>query len=502
MSNIKSFQSIGAIKPRRSAFDLSYTKKMTMDMGELIPVMCDEVVPGDIFKIGNEMVIRFQPLVAPIMHEVNAYVHYFFVPNRLLWDDWEEFITRGLSGDQEVSLPRFQGLVSNTAKGTLWDYFGLPVGVLPDISHRPLMFPWYAYNLIYNEYYRDQNYITEIAKTNNVIQYRAWRKDYFTSALPWQQRGTAPALPVTGTGTLGIDLSNIYQNDSGTPIKAWNAALGVGALTVNNLDSKNALVDWLQESKTVQLDNTTTFDVSDLRVAFQIQKWMERNARSGARYTEFLRSHFGVTPRDERLQRPEYLGGSKSPVIVSEVLQTGETGTTPQGYMAGHAISVDKNFCVNYQVKEYGLIMGILSVIPEAAYQQGIDRQWLRKTTFDFYFPEFANLSEQAIERAEIYATDVEAQNATIFGYQERYAEMRHKRDMVCADMRDTFAYWHLGRQFSALPSLNQTFIECKPDKRIFAVQNVDGLIVNFANIIKAIRPLPIAAEPGYIDHN
>lgn len=155
---------------------------------------------------------------------------------------------------------------------------------------------------------------------------------------------------------------------------------------------------------------------------------MERNARSGARYTEFLRSHFGVTPRDDRLQRPEYLGGSKSPVIVSEVLQTGETGTTPQGYMAGHAISVDKNFCVNYQVKEYGLIMGILSVLPEAAYQQGIDRQWLRKTTFDYYFPEFANLSEQAIETAEVYTTTSESTNSLIFGYQERYAEMRHKK--------------------------------------------------------------------------
>lgn len=503
MSNIKAFQSIGAIKPRRSAFDLSYTKKMTMDMGELIPVMCDEVVPGDIFKIGNEMVIRFQPLVAPIMHEVNAYVHYFFVPYRILWPDWEEFITRGQTGDVIKVLPRYvPSTNASTEKGKLWDYFGMPTNVIPDSDHCPLAFPWMAYASIYNEYYRDQIYIPEISLSNNTVQFRAWRKDYFTSALPWQQRGTAPALPISGTGTLGIDFSNIYQNDLGTPIKAWNAGMGVGVLTVNDLNSKAALVDWLQESKTVQLDNATTFDVSDLRVAFQIQKWMERNARSGARYTEFLQSHFGVTPRDDRLQRPEYLGGSKSPVIVSEVLQTSEKGTTPQGYMAGHAISVDKNFCVNYQVKEYGLIMGILSVIPEAAYQQGINRQWLRKTTFDFYFPEFANLSEQAIESVEVFATPIQSTNSTIFGYQERYAEMRYKPDMVCGDMRDTFAYWHLGRQFTALPFLNQSFIECKPDKRIFAVQNVDGLIVNFSNIIKAIRPLPIAAEPGYIDHH
>lgn len=503
MSNIKSFQSIGAIRPRRSVFDLSYTKKMTMDMGELIPVMCDEVVPGDRFKIGNEMVIRFQPLVAPIMHEINAYVHYFFVPYRILWDDWEEFITRGLSGDEIVALPRFSPDPSSVSKGTLWDYFGMPVGVVPDNDHCPLQFPWFAYNMIYNEYYRDQNFINPVNIGQNIVLYRSWRKDYFTSALPWQQRGTAPALPISGLTNAEWISTNIVLNEEPdiTNAVGVNTAAVDSRFQASNLIAASNLENALN-ANTVDLSNATTFDVSDLRVAFQVQKWMERNARSGARYTEFLRSHFGVTPRDERLQRPEYLGGSKSPVIVSEVLQTGETGTTPQGYMAGHAIGVDKNFCVNYEVKEYGVIMGILSVMPEAAYQQGIDRQWLRNSTFDFYFPEFANLSEQAVETAEIYTTTLQATNSLIFGYQERYAEMRYKKDMVCGDMRDTFAYWHLGRQFSSYPSLNQSFLECKPDKRIFAVQNVDGLIVNFANIIKAIRPLPISAEPGYIDHN
>lgn len=503
MSNIKSFQSIGAIRPRRSVFDLSYTKKMTMDMGELIPVMCDEVVPGDRFKIGNEMVIRFQPLVAPIMHEINAYVHYFFVPNRIIWNDWEEFITRGLSGDVEKTLPRFVPSAAMTAKGTLWDYFGFPTGVIPDSDHCPLAFPWMAYNTIYNEYYRDQNYITEVNSSSNTVKYRCWRKDYFTSALPWQQRGTAPALPLSGY--IPLDFSDAmwtFPNaGTGDPVSVIQY-MGSNRLEAGGTQASTNALEAALNMGQVDASLATTFDVSDLRVAFQVQKWMERNARSGARYTEFLRTHFGVTPRDDRLQRPEYLGGSKSPVIISEVLQTGETGTTPQGYMAGHAIGVDKNFCVNYEVKEYGVIMGILSVMPEAAYQQGIDRQWLRKTTFDFYFPEFANLSEQAVETAEIYVTSSPANNSLIFGYQERYAEMRHKKDMVCADMRDTFAYWHLGRQFSAFPSLNQSFLECKPDKRIFAVQNVDGLIVNFANIIKAIRPLPISAEPGYIDHN
>lgn len=506
MSNIKSFQSIGAIRPRRSVFDLSYTKKMTMDMGELIPVMCDEVVPGDRFKIGNEMVIRFQPLVAPIMHEINAYVHYFFVPNRITWNDWEEFITRGLSGDVVKTLPRFIPSAAQTVKGTLWDYFGFPTDIVPDTNHCPLSFPWFAYNLIYNEYYRDQNFINPPNLDSNTIKYRSWRKDYFTSALPWQQRGTAPALPISGITYADFTNSSQIINTA-CPAMTNPGNLEVSTTSHNSflygqsISGRDNIIGALNDN-VVDFADASTFDVSDLRIAFQVQKWMERNARSGARYTEFLRSHFGVTPRDDRLQRPEYLGGSKSPVIVSEVLQTGETGTTPQGFMAGHAISVDKNFCVNYEVKEYGIIMGILSVMPEAAYQQGIDRQWLRKTTFDFYFPEFANLSEQAIEKAEIYTTAIEAQNAQIFGYQERYAEMRYKKDMVCGDMRDLFAHWHLGRQFETLPYLNQTFLECKPDKRIFAVKNVDGLIVNFANIIKAIRPLPISAEPGYIDHN
>ena len=230
------------------------------------------------------------------------------------------------------------------------------------------------------------------------------------------------------------------------------------------------------QNNTVDLSTASTFDIADLRLAFQIQKWMERNARGGVRYTEFLRAHFGVAPRDERLHRPEYIGGSKSPVIMSEVLQTSSTDlTTPQGNLAGHGISAQDQFCGSYRAAEFGLIMGIMSIMPKPAYSQGINRQWLRRSKFDFFFPEFVGLSEQAIEQAEIYATDVASANTTIFGYQGRYDEMRTKDNMVVGEMRTTFDYWHLARQFSSAPLLNSSFITCIPRKDIFAVQNMPG---------------------------
>nr|WAE43497.1 MAG: major capsid protein [Microviridae sp.] len=501
MSNV--YTNVGSVNPRKSVFDLSYEKKFTCDMGELIPVMCDEVVPGDYIKLGNEAIIRFQPLVAPVLHEINVYVHYFFVPYRILWDNaspdsWEDFITGGVDGTLAPTLPTW--VPANVAKGSLWDYIGFPL-VIPPAGSAPLDFPRRAYNTVYNEYYRDETLQTAIAMTSEVILNRSWEKDYFTSSLPWQQRGTAPALPISGT-TSAVFPSSLFVNastGSKQPVSVTDTSsdthlYAYGASAVVNL--YNAFNDNI-----VNFGSATTFNISDLRLAFQVQKWLERNARAGVRYTEFLRSHFGVAPRDERLQRPEYIGGSKASVVVSEVLQTSQTGTTPQGTMAGHGLSVDKSYCGSYKVQEYGLIIGIMSVMPRSSYSQGINRQWSRKTKYDFYFPEFANLSEQAILRQELYATTVLAENNTIFGYQGRYDELRTKQTIFSADMRDTFAYWHLGRIFSSAPLLNSTFITCVPRKDIFAVPSVDGLIVNFGNIIKAVRPLPISAEPGLIDH-
>ncbi|MBA7535563.1 hypothetical protein ES705_27821 [subsurface metagenome] len=487
-------------QPGRSVFNLSYEKKFTCDMGQLIPIMCDEVVPGDIFSIGNEIVVRFQPLVAPVLHEINVYVHYFYVPYRILWDDWEDFITGGEDGLDDSVIPVWD--VTFNTVGSLWDYLGFPLGI--DVAGaQPMNFPRYAYNEIYNAYYRDENLITKIVNTNEAILRRAWEKDYFTSSMPFQQRGTAPALPISGTSEA---VWNATAFADGEPPGSKNA-VNVEATNVDDfnfytaqtrggLNLKGAL-----EDNEVDLSSATTFDVADLRLVFQIQKWLEANARGGARYTEFLKHHFGVSPTDERLNRPEYIGGSKSPVIVSEVLQTSETGTSPQGTLAGHGLTASRNFCAKYRVKEFGLIMGIMSIMPRTAYHQGINRQWLRETKYDFYFPEFAHLSEQPVLEREVYASGVEAQNETVFGYQGRYNEMRAKRSMVCGEMHATFDYWHLCRQFGARPVLNKEFVECVPRKDIFASPEENGLIVNIANIIKAVRPMPISADPGMMGH-
>ena len=304
------FQRVQTARPGRSVFNLSYEKKFTCDMGQLIPIMCDEMVPGDKFKIGNQSVIRMQPMVAPPIHEINQTTHYFFVPYRLLWDDWEQFISKGATGDYSAAVPEWNP--TNTAKGSLWDFLGFPVGVVPT-GCLPLDFPRRAYNLVFNEYYRDETLIPEVPLTNEAILNRSWEKDYFTSSLPWQQRGTAPAVPITGTGK-ALWPSSVFVQSPGS---VDNTVFTIDTPNDNRLHvygntaSGTANLKGALEANTVDLSAASTFDVSDLRLVFQIQKWMERNARGGVRYTEFLRVHFNESPRDDRLQRPEYIGGSK-----------------------------------------------------------------------------------------------------------------------------------------------------------------------------------------------
>jgi len=494
-------------------------------MGQLIPVMCDEVVPGDKFKISNEIVIRWQPLIKPILHEVNVFTHYFFVPYRLLWnnsetDSWEAFITGGPDGTLEPVLPRYTPSdTGKTEEGTLWDYFGFPIDILATGS-APLEFPWTAYNLIFNEYYRDQTLQEKNILTSPHVSFRAWTKDYFTSALPWQQRSPiAPSLPIVGTTSAIWDEERFSDS---SPVANLNINDGFGTLNAGGFAAQAKI---FFDMNTVDLSAASSFDIADLREVVQIQKFLERNARVGARYTEFLGAHFGVSPRDARLDRPEYIGGTKSPVIISEVLQTSATGSdvftsdTPQANLAGHGITADRNMVGSYRAEEFGLIMGIMSVMPKPAYQQGIQRQWLRETKYDFYFPEFAHLSEQPISQAEIYANDVEIDNNKLFGYQGKYDEMRVKQNMICGTLRSNASvsldYWHLARNFDSAPILDSTFITTGDPTRatglapsgtfirkdIFAVQDEYGLIVNYANKIKAIRPLPAASNPGLMDH-
>lgn len=506
------FQKVGGLFPQRSVFDLSHERKFDCDMGELIPILVEDVIPGDVWNIGNELVIRFhQPLFAPLLHEVNVFVHYFFVPYRLLWHDgyqypghelqgsaatgsWELFLSGGSSGTVTYSLPR-TGIFGGDPR--LFDFlYGIDVSVLTASLtgvEAPVAFPKLAYARIYNEYYRNQTFQAE--DPCNAIMYRNWERDYFTSSLPWQQRGTAPALPISGLtsadflGTLveGATVANLEID---------------GSPAIIHPDLAFTFKDWLNDNE-VDLSSATTFDVSDLRLAFQLQKWLERNARSGVRYTEQLRAHFGVSPRDDRLDRPEYIGGSKSPVIFSEVLQNSEAGTTPQGNLAGHGIAVNRQFCGKYRVVEHGIIMGIMSVMPRTAYQQGINRCWLRDTKYDYYWPEFAHLSERPIWEQEIYLEDTSVgHNRDVFGYQGMYDEYRYRGSSVHGNLRDGLDYWHLGRQFASRPSLNTGFLKADSIRKdIYPVPTEPGMLVNFGNTLRVARPMPVIADPGLLDH-
>lgn len=564
------FNRVGRIRPRRNKFDLSYRNNFTCKMGQLIPVMCDEAVPGDFFKIGNELTIRFQPMSAPIMHEITATVHYFFVPYRILWSQWEDFIVQGDTPPLPITPPILSVVPSNNLRKTIWDYIGLPF-FNREVSGSnyfamPLMFPFLAYNMIWNEYYRDENLQAELPDyydsasppviNDNLIRirYRNWKKDYFTAALPFRQKGQAPALPVntsltwnnyslnnlkyanttlynptTSVNVLHGDIRNsplasgsqpFSANMSVNPAEAGN--IGVLGTNVNNIGPiLVGSVPGGTPGVTGLGLTTTTFNVSDLRLSFQIQKWLERNARAGTRYTSFLQAHFGVSPTDARLDRPEYIGGTKQPVIISEVLQTSQTTTDPQSgsplaQMAGHGLGADAQYAGNYNVQEYGVIIGLLSVMPKPSYQQGMNRQWLRRVPSDFYFPEFSHLSEQGIYNCELFTNWVGSDSA-IFGYTGQYDEMRVKHDIVAGEMRirrDGYAepwpenmqlsYWNLSRWFRTRPLLNDAFITTQnniPESRVFAVDGVDTLIVNCVNRIHAVRPLPLIAEPGLVDH-
>lgn len=510
----KLFKNVGGSRPGRSAFNLSYEKKLTCDLGELIPVMVDSCIPGDVWTIGNQMVLRFTPLVAPILHEVDVYVHYFFVPDRLCYNTtnwptdygtWEEYITGGVDGNDDSPPLYYNPGPTGFAKGGIGDYFGMPVGVEISDESCPDFIPWIAYYEIWNEYYRDENLQDKIDHTYtgnlDAILKRNWEKDYFTSALLTQQRGTAPAIPITGSSSAVWDAASIVQDGRTYSVTADSSTAGDNKIYINNATGRNNLYNFFNDNE-VSFATASPIDINDMREALQIQRFLERNMRAGVRYVEFLQSHFGVSPSDERLQRPEYIGGCKCPVVISEVLQTSKTdGTAYQGTMTGHGIAVNQEYICKYRVQEFGWILGIMSIMPKPSYQQGVNRQFMKRNRYDYYFPEFAHLSEQAITRNEIYATNVPNDNLTVFGFCGAYDEHRIKNSMVCGNFRDTYDYWHMGRQFASAPELNSSFIQCNPRKDCFAVQNEDCCLVQFGNLITCLRPMPIIAEPGMLDH-
>lgn len=503
----KLFNSVKLQKPRTNYFDLSHEKKLSCNMGELIPCYLQEVVPGDKFNVSSEMLIRLAPMVAPMMHRVNAYMHYFFVPTRLVWDNWQDFITGGRLGTDASVVPKItqtMGTIgTDYANGTLWDYMGLPTFTGVSYYYPVSALPFRAYQLIYNEYYRDQNLLApiDIKKTDAVdategalllqLRKRAWEKDYLTSALPWVNRGGDVQLPTTFNEA---NVPNIVRDSNGDPVAAGGlqtdangqlfADQGLGADVLAGLD-----VD------------TLGISINDLRSASRLQAWLERNALGGARYVESILSHFGVKVPDYRVQRPEYLGGGKTPIVVSEVLNTSATATEAQGNMSGHGIGVGKSNQFKKYFTEHGYIIGIMSVLPRTAYQEGCPRTFRKFDNLDYYFPEFAHLGEQAIKNSEVFLNmgATEATNDATWGYQSRYAEYKWQPDTVHGDFKSSMSYWHMGRIFGSLPALANAFVEADPTHRVFAVTTttVDKLYVQLYNQVKAIRPMPIFGTPG-----
>lgn len=555
MTNI--FNSIRMKRPRRNAFNLSYESKLTLNMGELVPIMCMPVVPGDKFRVKTESLVRLAPLVAPMMHRVNVFTHYFFVPNRLVWNQWEDFITKGVDGEDVPIFPKITLGQSTTAfllnqgyfnDSTLWDYLGLPsiksIGTTNGRSPSPnsvavpdqfqvSALPFRAYQMIYNEYYRDQNLTDEIAislDSGNIsdqnslvdllsLRRRAWEKDYFTSALPWLQRGPEVTVPVQGAGG---SMDVVYERQTSAR-QLWKDSSGRDFENGTAYDSIYSVQDperldeavliargsgGAANNRSPELDPNGTLkvnvdemgiNINDLRTSNALQRWFERNARGGSRYIEQILSHFGVRSSDARLQRPQFLGGGRMPISVSEVLQTSSTDeTSPQANMAGHGISAGINNGFKHYFEEHGYIIGIMSITPRSGYQQGVPRDFMKFDNMDFYFPEFAHLSEQEIKNQELFVTNDNSYNEGTFGYTPRYAEYKYHQSEAHGDFRGNLSFWHLNRIFEDRPNLNTTFVECNPSNRVFATSETedDKFWVQMYQDIRALRLMPKYGTP------
>jgi hypothetical protein len=506
------FNSVKMTKPQKNVFDLTHDVKLSANMGELTPILTMECVPGDKFDLSCESMIRFAPMIAPVMHRMDVTMHYFFVPNRILWDNWEKFITNANSGIVAPYLATSVLRPSNSANWTsnlplFADYMGIPSPDNGGQEQRINALPFAAYQCIYNEYYRDQNLIAPVdyklkdasntntwAEANKWYQLRnrAWEHDYFTAALPFAQKGPAVDIPlgsVSGEAEVFVNNASAGTTLDGAPydisVDNNSSSLPIGA---NQL---------FASADSMEVQPTT---INELRRAFRLQEWLEKNARGGTRYIENILAHFGVKSSDARLQRPEYITGVKSPVVVSEVLQSGQSDTTPQGNMAGHGISVSSGRTGSYSCEEHGYIIGIMSVMPKTAYQQGIPKTYLKNDPLDYFWPSFAHIGEQPVTVNELFAYTANAEDT--FGYVPRYAEYKYMPSRVAGDFRTSLDYWHLGRIFDTEPALNQEFIECTPqdNTRIFAVEDPDAqkLYCHVLNKIKAVRPMPKYGTPTF----
>lgn len=543
------FNTVSFKAPKRSLQNLSNTYKSVTDFGQIVPIGLYEVGPGDVMKKNSQIFMRAMPMLAPILHECDIYVHDFFVPWRLIWDDYEKFL---IPQDDETAetiplKPYINPYGTNTntknaifaafKEGSLGDYFGLPifdsVSSIPSSAGedtRLCSLPFRAYQLIWNEYYRDQNLQEkfEFSKSSGAepigsnltnftglttLRYRAWEKDYFTSALPRPQKGEPIGVELGsssgGVVTLADDLSAhtpryFYNTDTPSYPAAGAAATARGSY--GNLQfgdiSYPAYFD-PQGSLVVENDSRGYFTIEMLRESMRLQEFMEQLMRGGSRYAEVVRNFFGQIPDDLRIGRPAYLGGGKQNLVISEVLQTSET--TPDvsalGDMAGHGLSVGSSNNWRALFKEHGYVMSLLSVRPRSAYMQGVDKLWLKNDRYEQMWPQFAHLGEQPVMNGEIYWSWTDGKNRETFGYQPIYTEYRTKPSLCTGALRNSLDFWHLNRKFAARPSLNASFITVQPSEtnRVFAVTEASQgqhLIFEAQNNVKMIRCIPRDGNP------
>ena len=550
------FSDAPAMYMKRTKFDRSHVYKTTFDSGKLIPVFIDEVLPGDTARMSVNYFARLATPVKPIMDNIYLDWFFFFVPNRLVWDHWQNFCFEqedpGDSTDYVIPTVTATGNSNNTYVGSLWDYFGLPLNTSGNLSGISAL-PFRGVYLIWNEWFRDENLqrsvkiqkgdTDEVLNSARSSEQPSWvftsgtsivpglacpprgkRHDYFTSALPWTQKGPgvsvglAGTAPIEGTATLTVPNSvTIYTTGesgfsatmpgtlqkSGTEeLYQGNTFIGVGGANSNTSMPGVSVDGWF-----ANLDASSIFTINSLRTAFQMQKFYERLARGGSRYTEVLRSFFGVVSPDARLQRPEFLGSFTKMVNINPIAQTSASDdTSPQGNLSAYGVTAAKFHGFTKSFVEHGYVFGFVCARADLTYQQGINKMWLRSTVYDFYWPTFAHLGEQAIELREIYAQGSEA-DTTVFGYQERYAEYRYKPSQITGKFRSSVVNgsldkWHLSQFFNNAPTLNEEFIvENPPIDRIIAVPSEPEFLLDIGFRYTTVRPMPMFGTPGLVDH-